>query len=114
MGLISAALGAAASTAKGQPATDAALEKTCPTLHAFMTLLEEDGKAREPSSLVVFTEDGCWKGCLTEKGAGLTLWRTAESLQKLLQAFEKALVGGQADWRKKFVPDAKGKASKGR
>lgn len=100
MGLISAALGASASAATGGKASDPALEKRCPTLHAFMTLTEEDGKPRSPSSLVVFTEDGQWKGCLTEKDANLKLWRSADTLEKLLGALEKALASGQADWRK--------------
>jgi hypothetical protein len=111
MGLISQALGAAAQTVKGAKASDPALEKTCPTLHAFMCEVEEDGKPRSPSSLVVFTEEGSWKVCLTERDAGLQLWRTAETLQKALQAIEKALAGGNADWRKKFVPGPRGKGS---
>lgn len=114
MGLISAALGAAANEAKGAAASDPALEKTCPTLHAFMTLTEEDGKPRSPSSLVVFTEDGTWKGCLSEKDAGLQLWRTGETLQKLLGALEKALAGGNADWRRRYVPEGRGKGRKGK
>jgi hypothetical protein len=103
MGLISSALGAAAGAASGEKAADKELLKVCPTLHAFMCDVEEDGKARSPSSLVVFTEDGQWKGCLTEKDANLKLWRSGESFQKLLQAFEKALASGNADWRKGFV-----------
>jgi hypothetical protein len=114
MGLISQALGAAASQAKGAKAADAALEKTCPVLHAFMTEVEEDGKPRSPSSLVIFTEEGSWKGCLSEKDAGLQLWRTADSLQKLLAALEKALAGGNADWRRKFVPGGRGGPGKGK
>jgi len=100
MGLISAALGSSASATAGGKASDPALEKKCPTLHAFMTLIEEDGKPRSPSSLVLFTEDGQWKACLTEKDANLKLWRSADTLEKVLLALEKALVSGQADWRK--------------
>jgi hypothetical protein len=114
MGLISSALGTAAKDAAGQAAQDAAFEKQCPVLFAFMTVLEEEGAAREPSSLVIFTEDGAWKGCLSEKNAGVQLWRTADSFQKLLQALEKALASGQADWRKRFNPDTRGKRGKGK
>jgi len=112
MGLISAALGSAATDAKGAVASDATLEKACPTLHAFMTAVEEDGKPRSPSSLVVFTEDGVWKGCLSEKDAGLQLWRTGDTLQKLLGALEKALAAGNADWRKRYAPEGRGKGRK--
>jgi len=114
MGLISAALGAAASEAKGAVATDATFERSHPTLFAFMTLLEEEGKPRSPSSLVIFTEDGTWKGCLTERDAGLQLWRTGETLAKLLGALEKALASGQADWRRRFNAEGKGKGRKGK
>lgn len=114
MGLISAALGTAALDAKGTVASDPAFEKAHPTLHAFMTAVEEDGKPRSPSSLVVFTEDGQWKGCLSERDAGLQLWRTGETLQKLLSGLEKALASGNADWRRRYAPEGKGKARKGR
>jgi len=114
MGLITAALGAAASEAKGAKAHDAAMEKVTPVLHAFMCEVEEDGKPRSPSSLVIFTEEGSFKACLTEKDAGLQLWRSADSLQKVLLALEKALAGGNADWRKKFVPGGKDGRSRGK
>lgn len=110
MGLIAAALGSSANAASAGPATDPVFEKSHPVLFAFMTVLEEEGKARSPSSLVVFAEDGIWKGCLTEKDANLKLWRTGETLQKLLASLEKALASGQADWRRGWAPDA----SKGR
>lgn len=114
MGLITQALGSAVATAPGVKATDAAFDKAHPTLHAFMTEVEEDGKPRSPSSLVIFTEDGVWKGCLSEKDAGLQLWRTGETFQKLLGALEKALAGGNADWRRKYDPGANGKGRKGK
>jgi hypothetical protein len=114
MSLISDALGPAATSSQGVVASDPALEKSCPVLHAFMTAVEEGGKPRSPSSLVVFTEDGVWKGCLSEKDAGLQLWRTADSLQKLLSALEKALAGGNADWRRRYVPEGKAKAPRGK
>lgn len=112
MGLISAALGSAPSAATGVKASDPAMEKRMPTLHAFMTETKEDGKDRSPSSLVVFTEDGQWKACLTEKDANLKLWRSADTFEKVLQALEKALSSGQADWRKGW--EAKGQAKKGK
>jgi len=114
MGLISQALGATASGAANAVASDPAMEKQFPTLHAFMTAIEEDGRPRSPSSLVVFTEDGQWKGCLSEKDIGLQLWRTGDTLQKLLGSIEKALASGQADWRKKYSPDQRGKRGKGK
>lgn len=114
MGLISAALGSAVGAAKGEAAKDAAMLKEFPVLHAFMTQLEEDGKARTPSSLVIFSEDGVWKGCLTERDANVKLWRTGDSINKLLQAFEKALASGQADWRRGFDPKGAQKGRKGK
>jgi len=114
MGLISAALGSSASSAAGQAAADPAWKKEYPTLHAFMTALEEDGKERSPSSLVIFTEEGLWKACLSEKDANLQLWRTGETVAKLLGAIEKALAGGNADWRKRYAPEGKGKGRKGK
>ncbi len=107
MGLISQALGKAANGVAASKATDAVMEKQCPVLFAFMTETEEEGKPRSPSSLVIFTEDGLWKGCLSEKDSSLQLWRTGETLQKLLGALEKALASGNADWRKKWTPGGK-------
>jgi len=112
MGLISSALGPAASTAAGGKAADPGLEKKCPTLHAFMTLTEEDGKPRSPSSLVIFTEDGQWKACLSEKDANLKLWRSADTMEKVFLALEKALASGQADWRKGWADRAQTKRGK--
>ncbi len=114
MGLISQALGQAVNGAVSAKATDPVMEKQCPTLFAFMTETEEDGKPRSPSSLVVFTEDGLWKACLSEKDASLQLWRTGETFQKLLGALEKALASGNADWRKKWTPGAKEKPPRGK
>ncbi len=112
MGLISNAIGASLPSAGGGKVADPAFEKAHPTLFAFMTVEEEDGKKRTPSSLVLFAEGGEFKACLTEKDANLKLWRSADTFQKLLGALEKALASGQADWRRGFDSGANAKPSR--
>ncbi len=109
MGLISGAIGAAATPARGGTVSDAAFQKAHPVLFAFLTLTEEDGVRRTPSSLVLFTEGTEFKACLTERDANLKLWRSAETFQGLLKAFETALASGQADWRRGHDPGSNGK-----
>lgn len=109
MGLIAGALGSSASSTSGGTVTDPTFQKAHPTLFAFLTVTEEDGKKRTPSSLVVFAEGSEFKACLTEKDANLKLWRSAETFQGLFKALETALASGQADWRRGYDSGGNGK-----
>lgn len=57
------------------------------------------GKAREPASITLFVEAGQLKGCLTDKQNERILFRSGETVEELLDAFEKAVRDSGADWR---------------
>lgn len=59
-----------------------------------------DGKPRERASLLVVVEDGVWKGCINDREHGRSLWRSGETLPKLLEALDEGLRRGAADWRR--------------
>lgn len=114
MGLISDALGSVGAGTADEPVTDPAFQKAYPTLFGFLTVTEEDGKPRTPSSLLIFTQEGQFKGLVTEKDANLQLWRSSPLFQDLLKSLEKALASGNADWRRGRDQGPPGKGRKGK
>lgn len=79
---------------------DERYEKKCPTLWAHLTAVQwDDGTARQTSSLLIFTGDGCFKAMLRDREAGLCLWVAADGLEKLLLVMEAALNDPQQEWR---------------
>ncbi len=88
--------------AKGLKSKDENLAKRCPFLFALMTeLLDDADKARQPCSVVIFAEDGLWKGCLSEKNLDMNLWASADSLVGVLEALELRLNADVIEWRSK-------------
>lgn len=76
-----------------------------PILHAFMTMIVDDqGKPRRTSTLMIFCEDGVAKGALRERNHDLTLWMTSSSILGLFTALEEALGKRPIDWRKNQTP----------
>lgn len=89
-----------AATAKvaGQSTTagvgDGTLFKNRPALEEFMTLLVDDeGKPREPSALMIALRDNGVAAGLKDDAAGGWCWRVGDTLQKALDGIEKALTG---------------------
>jgi hypothetical protein len=77
-------------------------EKKAPFLAAFLCdLLWDDGTSREPGSLVLFTQDGVWKGCLSDREAGLSAFVSCPTPGALMDALEKGLREDRLDWRRK-------------
>lgn len=58
-----------------------------------------DGSVRQTSSLLVFQQDGMFKGMLKDAEAGLCLWIAGKSLTGLLASLEAALNDPNAEWR---------------
>lgn len=58
-----------------------------------------DGSVRQTSSLLVFHQDGMFKGMLRDAEAGLCLWIAGKSLTGLLVSLEAALNDPHAEWR---------------
>jgi hypothetical protein len=99
------------STAANSPggrwaAADSDLAGTCPALLEFLTEREdENGKPRVTSTLLVAAEDGVWKACLTDRAQvggkfDYKLWKTGMTLADALQALDRDLQEGTAEWRK--------------
>lgn len=88
----------------GPGVSDPQMQQRCPTLWQFLTTCQyDDGTAREPSTLLVFLQDGSLKGMIRDKDGDRCLWAAARSLVGLLDALDGALGDPGADWR----PDRK-------
>lgn len=74
----------------------------CPTMVEWLASAEwEDKTPRTTSTLLIFIEEGRWKGCFTDRDAEKCIWATSESLGGLLALFEGDLVDGTGEWREK-------------
>lgn len=70
-----------------------------------------DGSKRQTSSLVVVSDGGSWRVCLSDKDNGRVMWKSGPTLQDAFQAIELALMADDpGDWRKSA--DASGKRRK--
>jgi hypothetical protein len=76
-------------------------ERSYPALSEYMSLLVyPNGSPREASTVVLALEDGLLKGCVNDRTAEESLWRSAETLAGLLACLEEALRDPRASWRK--------------
>jgi hypothetical protein len=93
----------------GSPPAD---QSTYPLLWEHVSeVVWPDGTKREPSTMVIVADNGGWRGCLSDKANGLVMWKTGDSLQKLLNALEKALREANVrDWRRASVHAGKKKS----
>lgn len=91
----------AVQSAMGKGATDEKFAKSYPHLFDLMTVtLWKPDEVRQPSTLLVFTEDGLWKLCLNERDLQYTLWSTGQTFTEALQTMEKRLQAPTIEWRK--------------
>lgn len=86
----------------------------------FSTLTEwlvenvwEDGTTRETSTLLVFMEEGRWKGCLHDRDGHRSVFLTAGSPEDLFKALDEGLREDSLDWRAK-APRAPSTKNSGR
>lgn len=85
----------------GQAFSDPEFARSYPTLHAYLTRLDDDaGKKRITATVMIFCEDGVAKGALRERNHDLTLWMTSSSILGLFEALEEALKKRPIEWRK--------------
>lgn len=86
----------------GSDPIDPAFEKKWPTLASYLTKgAWPDGEVRKRSSLVLFCEDGAFKGCLSERELDLSLWATGKTFTGLLDGLEARLTEDRPEWRAK-------------
>lgn len=85
-------------TAAGPGVTDGG---DFPTLIEYLTATQyPDGSKRETSSLIVVADAGGWRGCLSDKDNGRSLWKASDSVLGLLMALEQAAAEDDpAAWR---------------
>lgn len=68
-----------------------------------------DGTPRKPSTLLIFTEDGRWKCCLSDRDLERNAFFTATSLSGLVEAVEQSLASDRVEWRKRYNGPQRGK-----
>lgn len=74
--------------------------KRYPCLHEWLTLDKwEDGTHREPSTLLLFLDDGRPKGCLNDREGGKVVFVAAWTFTDVLVAMEEGLLADTLDWR---------------
>lgn len=83
------------------------LDQGTPLALAFPAVLTElscvefeDGQPREPSSLLIFAQDGLLKGMLRDKSNDRVAFVSGCSLEGVLEALERGLVKSDLDWRR--------------
>lgn len=87
---------------------------TFPTLAEYLSVTAwDDGSPRETSTLLVFVEEGVWKGCIHDRAAGRSAWLSGAAPVALLGRLEDALRDETVEWRRR-KPDAGGGGKRGR
>lgn len=98
---------------KRQVAKDKETADAWPALFEWMTTdTWEDGVERETSTLLVFVEDGLWKGCFSDRDGSRRLWVSGATLGSMLGALDASLRSGEGDWR--ALRPFEGKGGKGK
>ncbi len=71
-----------------------------PAITEFLTaIVWDDGTPRLRGSLILFSEEGLWKLCLSDKDSGRVAFVTAQTPVEVFGAAEKGLAAGSLDWR---------------
>jgi len=60
----------------------------------------EDGKRRQPGTLLIFSEEGLFKGMLNDKDAGRIAFCAGDTLEAILDVVDLGLRDMKLDWRK--------------
>jgi hypothetical protein len=92
-------------------ASDPGFAKEYPAISAYMTeLFLPDGKTpRQVASLLIFSEDGSFKACLSDRHYGFNMWATAPTFVELLRELENRLVNDPNGWRRAKSPSGRRK-----
>lgn len=76
------------------------LDKAATHLHEWLTELTwEDGKKREPGTVMVVVEGGWWKAWLHDRDGKRSAWLSASTLPLLLGVVDEALATNNVAWR---------------
>lgn len=76
------------------------LAKRWPLVRQYLVEGEwDDGSRRTRATLLLVVDDDGLKGCLNDRDAGRSLWRTGLTLEQVLSSLEESLHAGDTDWR---------------
>lgn len=90
----------AAARGENEPFPDKDWLKRFPTLCAYLgDFFWDDGESRLPCTLSFKAQDGMVLASLSDPDLERGLYRTGNSCLGAVEALEKALTGGSADWR---------------
>lgn len=84
----------------GERAVDEAMASDYPALYEYLTLDWLEGQARETATLGVSVDAGQWKVRLADRDNGLVCFVSADGFYAALEALERHLADGSADWRR--------------
>jgi hypothetical protein len=100
MGLLKKASDSSLARADGYAAQDNDLASRCPLLHAYLCDLAFDtGEPRRTASLLLFTEGGSFRGCLTDRAVDRNCWAEGATVEALLDHLESRLSDPSLVWR---------------
>jgi hypothetical protein len=95
---------------RGKDPVDPTWAKKRPALHEFISeITSASGTAMKAATLMLFAEDSSFKVVLHDRQGECNLWCTGETIEGLLDALEKRLVSGTAEWRKDRPLPGKGR-----
>lgn len=82
-----------------------------PALWEHLTATQyPDGSVRETSSIIIVADHQGWRGCLSDKDNGRTMWKTASSVEELLLVLEEGAASDDPTaWRQSAGSKFKGK-----
>lgn len=84
----------------GRAATDQGWESRFPHLLEMLVATQyEDGSARETATLMVIAEHGRFKLGLNDRDTARSCWTSGRTVDEALEALDRSLEFGDADWR---------------
>lgn len=70
-------------------------------LYEYLTVDRyDDGTPRQVGTLLIFSEDGLWKGCLHDRQEQRSAWASGSDIDAVLSALDADLRNGTAQWRR--------------
>lgn len=92
---------AIASVAREYSASDPFFASLFPAVAEYVTRRVVEGVVIETATLLLFAEEGQFKLCLSDRDAGVVVFRGGQTVQDALGSLESSLVDGTADWRER-------------
>jgi len=79
---------------------DGSFENNHPEIYSFLSAVQyPDGAERVTGTLLLFTDQGVLKCCLTDRDGGCVAFLSGDSLEGLLDAAEAGLREDALEWR---------------